>query len=82
MPVLRFGQTEGAAHQPCDPGPHIDALARDFLRVFRAHLLLVGVDVPLVRPSPICVIARDAKRLQQRLQLQKDRILPTPKDVG
>ena len=38
--------------------------------------------MPLVRPPPIRIKAVDAKRLQQRVQLQKDRILPSPEDVG
>jgi len=46
--VLRFGKTDGAAHQPFDPGPQIDVFALDFLRVLLAHPMLVGVDVPLV----------------------------------
>ena len=81
MHALRLGKTDGAAHQPFDPGPQIDVFALDFLRVRLAHPMLVGVDVPLVRPSPICVIARDAKRLQQSLQLEKHGILLAPKDI-
>jgi len=79
---LRFGKTDGAADQPFDPGPQIDVFALDFLRVFLADLMLFGVDVPLVRPPPIRVIARDAKRLQQRLQLEKNGILSASKDIG
>ena len=43
--------------------------------------MLCGVDVPLVRPPSIRVISRDAKRLQQRLQLEKHSILSAPKDL-
>ena len=65
--VLCLGKADGTAHQPFDPGPEIDVLALDFLRVLLVHLMLFDVDVPLVRSPPIRVIARDAKRLQQRL---------------
>jgi len=80
--ALCLGKTDGAAHQPFDPGPQIDVLALDFLRVLLTHPMLIGVDVPLVRPPPIRVIARNAKRLQQRLQLEKHGILAAPEDVG
>jgi hypothetical protein len=80
--VLRLGKTDSAAHQPFDPGPQIDVFALDFLRVFLANPMLFGVNVPLVRSPPIRVIARDAKRLQQRLQLEKNGILSASKDIG
>ena len=77
----RFGKANRAAHEPFDPGPQIDVFALDFLRIVLANVMLLRVDMPLVRPPPIRVKAADTKRLQQRLQLQKDRILPSPEDV-
>jgi hypothetical protein len=43
--------------------------------------MLFGVDVPFVGTPPIRVISRDAKRLQKGGELQKDRILTSPKDL-
>jgi hypothetical protein len=43
--------------------------------------VLLRNDMPLVRPPTIGVKARDTKRLEQLFELQKDRILPPPKDV-
>ena len=82
MHVLRLGKTDGAAHQPFDPGPQIDVLALDFLGVLLANPMLFGVNMPLVSSPPIRVISRDTKRLQQRLQLEKNGILSAPKDIG
>jgi len=80
--VVRLGETDRAAHQPLDPGPKINVFALNFLGVVLAHLMLVGIDVPLVGPPPVRVIARNAKRLQQCLQLEKHGILSAPEDVG
>ena len=55
--------------------------ALDFLRVFLAHVMLRWVDVPFVRPPPIGVKAGNTKRFQQGLSLQKNGILPSPKDI-
>jgi hypothetical protein len=80
--VVRLGKTDCAAHQPFDPGPQIDVFALDFLRIVLAHPMLFGVEVPLVGTPPIRVIAHNAKRLQQRVQLEKNGILAAPEDVG
>ena len=82
MHALRLGEAQRAADEPRAPGPQIDVFALDFLRIGLANPMLFGVDVPLVGPPPIRVIARDAKRLQQGLQLEKHGILAAPKDVG
>ena len=63
MHVVRLGETDRAAHQPLDPGPKINVFALNFLGVVLAHLMLVGIHVPLVGPPPVRVIARNAKRL-------------------
>jgi len=55
--------------------------ALDFLCVLLAHVMLRWVDVPLVRAPPIGVKAGNTKRFQQGLELQKDGILPPPKDI-
>jgi PRC-barrel domain len=78
----RFGKTHCATHQTLDPGPQLDVLALDGLRVLFANGVLLWVDVPLVRSPSIRVKPRDLKRLQQRLQLQKNGVLSAPEDVG
>ena len=78
----RFGKANRATHEPLDPCPQIEVFAFDLLGMLLAHLVLLWVDIPLLRPPPICIKAADPKGLQQRLQLQKDRILPAPEDVG
>ena len=77
----RFGKAHGAPYEPLDPGPQVDVFALNFLCVLLTNVMLLWVDVPLVRASPIGVKAGNTKRLQQRLQLQKDRILASPKNV-
>src|SRR5262245_15071289 len=44
--------------------------------------MLLGVDIPLVGTPSIGIEARDTKRLQQGLQLQKDPILALSKDIS
>jgi hypothetical protein len=48
MHVVRLGKTDCAGHKPLHPGPQIAVFALDFLRIVLAHLMLCGVDVPLV----------------------------------
>ena len=77
----RFGKANRAAHEPLDPCPQIEVLAFDHLGILLAHLVLLWVDIPRIRPPPLRRKAADPTGLQQRLQLQKDRILPSPEDV-
>jgi hypothetical protein len=76
-----FGKANRAAHETLHPCPQIDVFALDFLRLLFAHLVLLGVDMSLVGAPPIGVETAAPKRLQQRFQLQKDVILPSPKDI-
>ena len=78
----RFGKASGATDETFDPCPEVDVLAFNFLRMLFADFVLLGVDMPFVGALPIGVIPCDAKRLEQRLQLQKDRILPSPENIG
>jgi hypothetical protein len=80
--MFRLGETESAVHQPCKPSPQIDVFALDFLCIGLANPMLFSVDVPLVGPPPIRVVSRNAKRFQERLQLEKNSILAAPEDVG
>jgi hypothetical protein len=78
----RFGKAHGAPYEPLDPGPQVEVFARDFLRVLRANVRLLWGDVPRVRAPPIGGKAGNTTRLQQRWQLQKDRLLASPQNVG
>ena len=55
--------------------------ALDFLRIGLPHFVLLGVEMSLIGTPPIRIKPRDTKRLQEGFELQKDRILPSPKDV-
>jgi len=81
MHGCRLGKANRAAYKPLDPSSQIDVLALDGLRVLFPDDVLLWDDMPLVRPPSISVKARDPKRLEQLFELQKDRILPPPKEV-
>src|SRR6266851_1826336 len=70
--AFRLGKAQRATHQPLDPGPEIDVLALDFLRVLLAYVMLRDIDMPLIGPPSVGVILRDAKGLEQLLQPQED----------
>ena len=57
-------------------------LALDLLRIPFAWAMHLGFQMPGVRPPMVGVKACETKGLQQRFELQKDRILATPKDIG
>jgi hypothetical protein len=50
--AFRLGKAQRATNQPLDPGPEIDVLALDFLRVLLAYLMLLGSEMPLIGPQP------------------------------
>src|SRR6266571_6193644 len=75
--ALRLGEAQRTTHEPFDPGPQVDVLALDFLGVLLAHLMLLGIEMPLVGPPAVGVKLRDAKRGQQLLALQEDVALPS-----
>jgi len=51
--LFRLREANGATHEPLNPGPEIDVLALDFLRILLAHVVLLGIDMPLVSsPEP------------------------------
>ena len=43
--AFRLGKAQRATNQPLDPGPEIDVLALDFLRVLLAYVMLLWVDM-------------------------------------
>ena len=60
----RFRKANGTTHEPLDPCPQIDVFTLDFLRILLAHLMLLGIDVPLVGSPSLCVKPRDSKGLK------------------
>src|SRR5262245_26309243 len=79
--AFRLGKAQRATDQPFDPGPEIDVLALDFLRILLADVMLLGSEMPLIGPPAVGVILGDAKGLQQRLQPQEDIVLPPPEHI-
>jgi hypothetical protein len=77
----RFGKTHGASHETLNASPQIDTFALNGLRVLFANGMLLGGEMALVGAASIGVKARDTERFQQLFELQKDCILPSPKDV-
>ena len=61
--AFRLGKAQRATNQPLDPGPEIDVLALDFLRVLLAYVMLLGIEMPLIGPPAVGVILGDAKGL-------------------
>jgi len=53
----------------------------NLLRVVLAWLVRIRIEMTRVGALMVRVISRDAERLQERFQLQKDRILASPEDV-
>ena len=82
MHLFRLRKTDGAAHQPFDPGPQIDMLAFDLLRMSFATRVLLGIEMALVGSPSIGVKACDAKGRSQVLECEKDGILSASKDIG
>ena len=67
MHLFRLGKAQCATHEPLNPGPEIDVLALDFLRVLLAYVMLFWIDMPLVGAPAVRVKLRDAKGLQELL---------------
>jgi hypothetical protein len=79
MHRCRFGKTNRATHKALNPGPQIDVLALDFLRVLFTNGVLLWVDVPLVRPPSICVKGgTHPKNTMCKRWDTPDQILPMP----
>ena len=77
-----LGKTDRPADQPLDPRAQVNMLALDLLGVCLPHLMLRSIEMPFVGTPPVGEIARDAKRLQQRLEFYKDGVLPSSKHIG
>jgi hypothetical protein len=70
--TLRLRKADGPAHQPLDPRPQIDVLALNSLHVCLPNDVLLSIHMALVGPPAVGIIPGDAKRLQQRLQAQRE----------
>ena len=81
VPGDRFGKANGAAHQPFDPGPQLDGLACDCVRIRLAHVMRRWGDRPLVRPPSIGVKPCDTTRRSARLSFEADGSLPPAKAI-
>jgi hypothetical protein len=57
-------------------------LALDLLGVALARAVNCGREVSFVGTPGVCIVARDAERLQQCLQLYKDLVRTPPKNIG
>jgi hypothetical protein len=75
--ALRLGEAQCAADEALDPGPEIAVFALDLLCVLLAHLMLLGIEMPLGSPPAVGVTLGDATRLQELLELQKAVVLPS-----
>src|SRR6266705_1845610 len=63
--TFRLGKAQRATNQPLDPGPEIDVLALDFLRVLLAYVMLLDIEMPLIGSPSVGVILCDATGLSQ-----------------
>jgi hypothetical protein len=82
MHLDRLGKADRLAHEPLDPGPQRQVLPLYLLRVVLTRLVLSCVKVTGVGTPIVCIIARNAKWLQQRFELEKHVILATSEDIG
>ncbi len=72
VPVFHLGKTNRASHQPLHSRPQIDVRALDLLRIFLTYFVLLDLNMPLIGVPPVRVEFRDAKRLQQNVQLKQE----------
>ena len=79
--VFRLGEAQRATHEPLDPRPQINVFALDFLCVLLAYLMLLGIEMPLVSPPAVGIKTGDAKRGQERFELEKDVVLTPPEHI-
>ena len=59
----RFRKANGTTYKPFNPGPQVDGLACDFLRMLLPHVMLLWGERPRVRPPSIGVKPCDTKWL-------------------
>jgi len=81
VPAFRLGEAQRATHEPLDPRPQMHVFALDFLGVLLAYLVLLGIEMPLVGPPAVGVKTGDAKRGQERFELEQDVVLTPPEHL-
>jgi hypothetical protein len=74
VPLVRRRTAKGTTHEPLDSGPEIEVLALDFLRIFLAHVVFLGIAMPLGGSPAVRGKLRDAHGLQERLSLAVSRM--------
>ena len=77
--AFRLGKAQRATNQPLDPGPEIDVLALDFLRVLLAYVMRLSIEMPLIGSPAVGVILCDAKGLEQAFKLEEN-VVFTPSE--
>ena len=78
----RCGKAQRAAHETLHACLEMDGFALHCLEVLFADFLLHGGAMPFGGAPPIGEETANATRLQQRWQLQKAPVLPSPTDGG
>ena len=73
-------EADHRAHQAFEPGTYREVLPLTLLRVALARLVLFRSEMTRVRAPEVRIIARDTKRFQQGLELEKHRIIAAPQD--
>src|SRR5262249_22436115 len=68
-------------YQAFDARPYGEMRAHDFLGVVCAGSMLFRVEVTRVRALMICRVVHESAGLQQRLELEKDGVFVTTKDI-
>jgi hypothetical protein len=81
MHLGRAGKAERLAYQTFDPGAQRQVLPLNWRRVALARLVRIRLEMPRVRAPRVRIIARDAKRFQQSVALQKHLVFATSQDV-
>ena len=80
MHVFRLGEADRPTYQPLDPRAQVDVLALNLLRVCLPYRVRLCLQMPLLGTPAVGARARDTKRLQQGLELQKGRSLASSQD--
>src|SRR4030095_11165066 len=75
------GKADRLTHEAFDPGAQRQVFTLDLLRVALARLVFIRIEMTRVRAPIVRIIPRDAKRFQQRLELEKYLIFAAPQDV-
>lgn len=78
----RLGKADCLAYQPLEAGAQCEMFAPNLLRVALTRTVDCRGEIPFVSAPIICIVACDAKGIEQRLELQKHFILTPTKDIG